>query len=162
MAITKQKKEEILSKVRDIVAGAKTIVFVNFHSLTVAEERTIRAALREENVGYTVAKKTLIRIALSEKGFTGEMPSLDGEVALAYAEDEIAPARAIATFVKKYPEHLSMLGGIFAGAYVDKAGITSISAIPGMETLRAQFVQLINSPLQRFAVVLNAKAEKGE
>ena len=162
MAITKQKKEEILSKVRSIVAGAKTIVFVNFHLLTVAEERDVRAALRAENVGYTVAKKTLIRKALDEKGFTGEMPSLDGEVALAYASDEIAPARAIAAFVKKYPEHIGMLGGIFAGAYVDKAGITSIAAIPGMDALRAQFVQLINSPRQRFAVVLNAKADKGE
>ncbi len=160
MAITKQKKAEVLSKVRDIFSTASTVVFVNFHKLTVAEERDLRAALRTESVGYTVAKKTLIKKALEEKGVVGEMPTLEGEIALAYGTDEIAPARAIAAFVKKYPEHVSMLGGIFAGAYVDQAGITSIAAIPGMEALRAQFVQLINSPLQRFAVVLNAKADK--
>lgn len=162
MAITKQKKVEILSKVESILADAKTVVFVNFHSLTVAEERELRRALQSESVGYTVAKKTLVRKALEKKGIEGQMPSLDGEVALAYGQDEIAPARGIAAFVKKYPEHISMLGGIFAGAYVDKTGITSIASIPGMDTLRAQFVQLINSPLSRFAVVLNAKAEKGE
>ena len=63
-------------------------------------------------------------------------------------------------FVKKFGEHLSFVGGVFGGAYVGKDEITSTAAIPGVETLRAQFVQLINSPLQRFAVVLQAKADK--
>jgi hypothetical protein len=37
--------------------------------------------------------------------------------------------------------------------------IKSIAAIPGMETLRAMFAQVINSPRQRFAVVLNEVAK---
>ena len=88
------------------------------------------------------------------------MPTLEGEVALAYGEDELAPARELAAFVKKFPEMLAFAGGVFGGEYVDKERMISIAAIPGMETLRAQFVQLINSPLQRFAVVLHAKATK--
>ena len=51
-----------------------------------------------------------------------------------------------------------MSGGVFGGAYVGKDEIISIASIPGMDVLRAQFVQLINSPLQRFAVVLNEYA----
>jgi ribosomal protein L10 len=34
-----------------------------------------------------------------------------------------------------------------------------IAMIPSREVLYAQFVNLINSPIQRFAVVLNAIAE---
>ncbi|HVV15271.1 MAG TPA: 50S ribosomal protein L10 [Candidatus Paceibacterota bacterium] len=160
MAITKQKKVEIVAKVSDIAKKAKTLVFANFKGLTVAEQNEMRKALRAKSVGYTVAKKSLLAIGLKDGKFEGEMPALEGEVAFAYGEDELAPAREIAVFVKKFGEHLAFAGGMFAGKFVGKDEITSIAAIPGMETLRAQFVQLINSPLQRFAVVLNAKAEK--
>jgi large subunit ribosomal protein L10 len=162
MAITKQKKVEIVDKMRGIMSSAKTLVFVNFHGLTVAEERELRSSLRKEGVGYTVAKKSLIKRALDEKGITGNLPELSGEVAVAYGADELSPAREVAAFAKTHAEHIAMLGGVFGGEYMDKAAITGIASIPGLETLRAQFVQLINSPLSRFAIVLNAKADKGE
>jgi large subunit ribosomal protein L10 len=162
MAITKQKKIEVVAKVSDIAKKAKTLVFANFKGLTVAEQNEMRKALRAQNVGYTVAKKSLLNLGLQAAKFEGTMPALEGEVGFAYGEDELAPAREVAVFVKKFSEHLAFAGGMFAGKFVGKDEIISIAAIPGMETLRAQFVQLINSPLQRFAVVLDAKAQKGE
>lgn len=161
MAISKEKKADVLAKVTAAVAGAKSVVFVNFHNLTVAEERQLRSKLRAEGVGYTVAKKTLIRKALEGKNISGAMPELSGEIAIAYSADELAPAREAAAFAKTHEGHLDLVGGIFDGAFMDKTQIAVVAAIPGLQTLRAQFVQLINSPLQRFAVVLNAKAEKG-
>jgi large subunit ribosomal protein L10 len=162
MAITRQKKEEIVAKVSGIAKEAKTLVFANFKGLTVAEQNEMRKSLRAQNIGYTVAKKSLMSRALEAAGYEGALPALEGEVSLAWGQDELAPARELSVFVKKFGEHLAFAGGVFGGKFVTKEEITSIAAIPGMETLRAQFVQLINSPLQRFAVVLNAKAEKGE
>lgn len=160
MAITRQKKEEIVSKVADIAKAAKTLVFANFKGLTVAEQNEMRKALRSVDVGYTVAKKSLLRRGLDAAKYEGEVPALDGEIGLAYGNDELAPARELAVFVKKFGEHLAFVGGVFGGKYVGKDEIVSIASIPGIDTLRAQFVQLINSPLQRFAVVLQAKADK--
>lgn len=165
MAITKQKKEEILAKVSDAIGKATTLVFANFKGLSVAEQNEMRKGLRAQDVGYMVAKKTLIKRALLASKFKGELSELPGEIALVYGADELAPARELSIFVKKFSlagqaEHLSFAGGVFGGAYVDKAKIGEIAAIPPMETLRAEFLQLINSPLQRFAIVLNAKAEK--
>ena len=172
MAITKQKKAEIVEKVTDITKHAKALVFANFKGLTVAEQNEMRKALRTQGVGYTVAKKSLLKRGLEGASYEGTLPVLEGEIALAYGpysaeatkgeEDELAPAREIGVFVKKFGDHLAFAGGVFGGKFVGKEEIVSISAIPGMSGLRAQFVQLINSPLQRFAVVLNAKAEKGE
>jgi len=162
MAITRQKKEEIVAKVRDIAAGSKTVVFAKFKGLPVVEQSEMRKVLRNNDIGYVVAKKTLVRRAFAESSVTGTMPELEGEIALAYSTDELAPARELAVFIKKFPEMLSFAGGVFGGSYVNAQEIKSIAAIPGMQTLRAQFVQLINSPRQRFAVVLDAKAQKGE
>lgn len=159
MAITREKKEWVVAKVADAAAKAKTLVFANFKGLTVAEQNEMRKHLRAQGVGYTVAKKTLIRRGLDTAKFEGEFPELEGEIALAYAEDELAPAREVAVFVKKFTDHLSLAGGVFGGKYVGKEEITAIAAIPGMDTLRAMFAQLINSPRQRFAVVLGKVAE---
>lgn len=162
MAITRQKKEEIVRKVEGIIENAKTLVFAHFKGLTVSEQNEMRKSFRAQNIGYTVAKKTLLRRVLEAAGYSGQSPELVGEVALVSGEDELAPARELAVFVKKFGDHLAFVGGVFGGKYVDKDEITSIAAIPGMEALRAQFLQLINSPIQRFAVVLNAKADKGQ
>jgi large subunit ribosomal protein L10 len=158
MAITKEKKSEIVEKVSDIAKRSKTIVFANFKGLTVSAQNEMRKALKSAGVGYTVAKKTLMRRGLDAAAFGGEAPALEGEVAIVYGEDELAPARELAAFVKKFPEQLAFAGGVFGGNFVSKDEIVAIAAIPGMETLRAMFAQVINSPRSRFAVVLSQVA----
>jgi large subunit ribosomal protein L10 len=159
MAITRQKKEEVVASVRDHAKKSASIVFANFKRLTVNQQNELRRALRAQDIGYTVAKKTLVRRAFDGM-YTGEMPVLDGEVSIAYGADELATAREMLVFVKKYPEQLAFAGGVFGGKYMSKEEIISIASIPGMDALRAQFLQLINSPRQRFAMVVKAKAEK--
>ena len=159
MAITRAKKEEVVAKITDTLKKAKTLVFANFKGLTVAEQNEMRKSFRAQNIGYTVAKKTLIKRALDTGAFAGTLPELEGEIAIVSGEDEIAPAREIAVFVKKFTGHLAFAGGVFGGKYVTREEIVAISAIPGMDTLRAMFAQIINSPRQRFAVVLSEVAK---
>ncbi len=159
MAITKTKKAEIVEKVSAITKDAKTLVFANFKGLSVADQTQMRKALRQAGVGYTVSKKTLLKRGLDAAGYTGDMPELSGEIAMAYGQDELAPARELAVFVKKFGETLSFAGGVFGGKYVDKAGIMAIAAIPGLDTLKAMFAQVINSPRSRFAIVLSEVAK---
>jgi len=159
MAITKQKKAEIVSKVEDITSKAKTLVFASFKGLDVSAQNEMRKALRAADVGYTVAKKTLLKRGLESAKYEGTMPELNGEIGFAYGEDELAPARELAVFVKKYPEQLAFVGGVFGGKFMNQSEIAAVAAIPGMETLRAMFAQIINSPRQRFAVVLSEVAK---
>lgn len=159
MAITREKKTEFIGKLKDILAKGESVVFVNFHKLSVADANALRRALRETGVGYTVAKKSLLRLVLKEKAAEGELPKLEGELALAYGADPIAPARGIAQFAQTHPETLSILGGIFEGRFMNKAEMTEVSMIPSRQTLYAQFVNLINSPIQRLAVVLDQVAQ---
>lgn len=162
MAISKNKKVEVVSNISDIAQKAKTLVFVNFHKLNVVETSEVRNTLRKADVGYRVAKKTLIKRALSDAGINGELPSLDGEIAIVYGEDMLAPAREILEFTKKFKDRLSIVGGIFENEYKSKEEMMTIASIPDFKTLQAQFVQLINSPIQRFVLALDAIAKKGE
>lgn len=159
MAITKAKKEEILTRLKDVKQTAESIVFVNFNGLPVADSTAMRGKLREEGVSYFVAKKTLLRKAF-DKAFEGEMPELEGEIAIAYSTDAIAPAQNIKEFAGKYKDNLAIAGGVFQGVYKSKEEMTEIASIPALPVLRGMFVNVINSPIQGLAVALNQIAEK--
>ncbi len=165
MALSKEKKSEILKKLKIIVAS-KSAAFVNFHGLTVANATLFRRKLKESGVGYFVAKKTLIKKSLTEANVSGEMPDLKGEVGVAYLLSETpdgdltAPTRESFVFQKKFENRISLLGGVFEGKLIGAEEVKALALIPSLQTLRAQFVNLINSPIQRFAVALDGISKK--
>jgi large subunit ribosomal protein L10 len=158
MAITKAKKTEILEKLEGIKKESDSIVFVHFSALPVKENTQMRAELRKEGVGFLVAKKTLMKRAF-DGAFEGEMPALEGEIAVAYSADAMAPAQQVKEFADKYKDNLAIVGGVFQGVYKTQEEMTKIASIPSLQTLRGMFAQLINSPRQRFAVVLSKVSE---
>lgn len=160
MAITKAKKIDIVAKVKDALKDAASVVFVRFNKVNVANTSTMRRALKAEGVSYFVAKKTLLKRALGEAGFSGTLPELPGEVAIAWTKnDATAPARGIYEHGKKF-EGLSILGGVFEGIFQDQVAMTAIATIPSVPVLRGMFVNVINSPIQRMAIALGQIAAK--
>lgn len=167
MAVTRQQKEETLAKLKDIFTRASNAVFVNFHGLTVGDTSEMRRTLHGDKVSYFVAKKTLLKKALDEAGLSGDVPSLDGEVAVAYpadieTSDVTATARGVYAFQKKFDGRLSILGGIFERMLRSKEGMLEIATIPSQDTLRGMFVNVINSPIQGLVVALGAIAKSKE
>ncbi len=159
MPITKADKKAQIEKIAKALKGSKSVVFANFHNLIVGDDMAMRRALRKEGVGYMVVRKTLAKIALKDAKIEGEMPEFVGELAIVYGEDLTAPAREFFTFQKKYTDKVKIVGGIFEGKFMSQTEMSGIAMIPSQQTLYAQFVNLINSPIQRFAVVLNEIAK---
>lgn len=159
MAINRAKKEEIVAKLKEALKSAKSLVFINFHKLSVANATSMRRALKKEKVSYMVAKKTLTSRVLNEAKFEGEQPPLEGELALAWGEDLVAPAREVYVFGQKFPESLTIMGGVFEGRFMNAAEMIDIARIPSLEVLRGKFVNIINSPIQRLAIALSEVAK---
>ena len=159
MAVTKDQKKVILAGLTEAVTKNPSHVFVKFHQVTVADITKVRRALRAAGVGYVVAKKTLIKKALEAGHIKGTMPSLDGEVALAYSTDLTAPAREVFAFQKQLDGKISILGGVFEGEYKTKEEMTVIASIPSRQTLLAQLANILNSPIQGFVMALDQIAK---
>lgn len=159
MAITKEKKKEIIVGLEKAVSKSKSVVFVQFNKLLVKDASLIRRSLKSENVGYVVAKKSLFKKVLQNIVIKGELPVLTGELAVAYGEDLIAPARSIYEFQKKLDGKVSIIGGIFDGEYKSQVEMLGIASIPSLDVLRGMFVNVLNSPIQRFAIALGQIAE---
>ena len=147
------------------ISGSESVVFVNFHGLKVNDETKLRKSLRDQGVNYKVSRKTLLVRALKGK-VEGEIPELAGEVAIAYlptdkmgSKDGTITPREIYNFQKTHKGLLNIIGGIFEGKFIGREKMMEFAMIPSREVLYAQLVNLINSPIQRFAVVLDAIAK---
>ena len=160
MPITKDKKKEIIEKLSGLIKDSKSFVFFNFKGFSVKNTVDMRRALRESQVGYFVTKKTLAKRAFADAKIEGEIPSLVGEIALAYGPDLTAPAREVYNFQKKFKDNLNIVGGIFEGKYMSQEEMMAIALIPSQETLYAQFVNVINSPIQGLVMALDGIAKK--
>lgn len=161
MAITKDKKKEILKRLED-VTGSESVVFLNFHGLPVSKTTEMRSELRDKNVNYFVAKKTLVKKAFGDSKIEGEIPQLDGELAVAFSDDPTAAAREIHSFQKKFQDQVSILGGVFENRFLNKSEMEEIALIPSIDVLRGMFVNVINSPIQGFALAIKAIADSKE
>jgi len=159
MALTKSQKEVVLKKLQGDVGQASSVVFVAFRKLAVKDVTDFRRGLRDAGVSYRVAKKTLLKKVLGEKGIAGDMPDLPGELGVAWGEDALAVSREVYAFSKTHKDNLFIVGGVFEGNYKDALSMTAIATIPPREVLIAQFMTLIKSPVQSFTVALSEIAK---
>lgn len=160
MPISKDKKKEIIKDVSAILGDSKSVVFFSFKGFSVKNTTEMRRELKKAGVGYLVAKKTLAKRAFDEAKIEGAIPTMFGETAMAYGADLVAPAREVFAFQKKFKDNLSIVGGIFDGKYMSKEEMMAVALIPSQQTLYAQFVNVINSPIQGFVMALDAIAKK--
>lgn len=160
MAISKDKKVSIVASFSDMLKDAQSVAFVQFNKLTVKDANALRRALRASNVTYKVGKKTLIKRVLDDMGIKGELPPLEGEIALAASADLLAPAREVYEFQKTHKDVVSLVGGIFEGEYKDQSAMLSIATIPSREVLLSQIAYLLKSPMQRLAIAVGEVAKQ--
>ena len=161
MAISKNKKRDIVAKLTDAFKEASAVAFVGFSKLTVKDASRVRKELADAGVRYYVAKKTLLRLVLKQQGYEGQAPELPGEVAVAWTTADVtAPARGVYDLGKKLKGAVALLCGVFEGAFADAQKMVGIATIPPMQTLRGMFVNIINSPIQGLVIALNEISKK--
>lgn len=160
MPLSKDKKKVMVAGLEDVLKKSQGAVFVGFKGLKVNDANKMRKGFRAQGVDYVVAKKTLLNRALDAAKVSGTRPEMGAEVAVAYSVDNLASSREIGGYLKKNKNALSILGGIFEGKFISKEEVMVYSSIPDKKTLYAQVVNLINSPIQRFAMVVSEIAKK--
>ncbi len=159
MPKTRKQKEDSVGDLSAAIKGATGVVFAGFNKLKVADERDLRKQLRAEGVTYLVTKKSLWKRAMEAAGFTGT-PEFEGQLAIAYGADPIAPAKGVAGFAKKKEGIVSILGGIFEGKLMDAGQMQAMAAIPSREALLGMLANVLSAPMRSLAIGLSEVAKK--
>lgn len=152
MSKTRQQKAELLQAIEQAIA-AKGVVFFSHAGLKVADFEDLRKKLRSEKGTITVAKRNLLLLALKNKGLTVESKDLPGAMAVAVGDDEVVPAKVVATFRKTH-EQVELHGGILENKFMGAAEVKQLATLPGKTELLSKIVGSMNAPVAGFVNVL--------
>ena len=155
-----EQKKTLVDGLADKFGRAVSGVLVKYQGITVDEDTQMRKELREAGVEYSVVKNTLIGFACDKVGYGDMKQYLEGMNAIAVSyDDPIAPAKILKEYADKI-ETFEIRGGILEGAVVDAATVNELAEIPPKDVLVAKLLGSIQSPLYKFAYVLQAIVDK--
>ena len=162
MAVTRQKKQEILATLTKNFKDAKSIGFVKTSALTVAEFESMRNDLRGVNANYMVAKKTLMKLALKNAlNIDVELKDLPGQIgAVCNFDDAIVGLGKVNDVVKKTKgDKLEWTVCVFEGELKNNEETKAIAGMPSRETLLGRLVGSMQAPLAGLARWFDAAAK---
>lgn len=146
-------KKVVVQEIIDKIKASKSVVFVDYNKLTVAEVSELRNKCREAKCEYKVYKNTLVRKALNELGYNQFDADLNGPTAIAFGEDETAAAKIMVKASKDYDSKIVLKSAFVDNAYVDKNGIKALATMPSKEELIAKMLGSMQAPVANFAGV---------
>ena len=160
MSANLELKKELVEGIKSELKEAKSIIFVDYRGITVAEDTAMRKEFRENGVTYKVFKNRLLVRALNDLGYTDYDPKMfEGTTAVAYSADEVAAAKIFCKHQKELNK-MAVKFGIVNGKIMDKAQVEELAKIPSREVLIAMLLGTLNAPVSALARALNAIAEK--
>ncbi len=154
MAITKERKEELVAEYVDMLRRARGVVITEYRGMTMKQLDELRAKLRENNAGFTVTKNTLLKIALREVGMGVPDELLLGPVAVAAAfEDLPATIKLVLDYAKDNTLFVTK-GGVIGEMVVQAEQLQAVAELPPLDVLRAQLLGMVTMPLTQFLGLL--------
>lgn len=156
MALTKQKKEEQVTKLAAELESSTSAIVGTFAKLTVAQDYALRKTVRDAGGKYRVLKNKLAARASKGTKVEAALQGLKGVSSVAYTSgDPVALTKAISTWVNENAEFTFKLG-IVDGKVISIDEIKQLATMPGREELFSKLLFLINAPAQRLATVIAA------
>jgi len=150
MAITRDKKQDLVAKISNALVSAKAIAFAHYQGLSVADVQNLRAKARESGVQIMVVKNRLVRVAMGQNDvFRGtDTDSLRGQLIYAFStEDEVLPSKVLHDFTKTNPA-LVLAGGFSAeGLALSDSDVKELAGLPSKDQLIAEVVAQLLSPV---------------
>jgi large subunit ribosomal protein L10 len=157
MALSKDKKAEVVSQVSQLLDSSQLVVFAKYPGTSVKSMQRLRADSRSDGTLIKVVKNRLFKQALSnsQKFKDVDASTLKGQLLYAFNSlDEVAPAQNLAAFAKGEPQ-IEFVGGLNGdGQLLGAEDIKILASLPSKNQLRAQLAGTIGAPLSGLVNVL--------
>lgn len=154
MAITKERKDELVSEYTELVQKSDAIFITQYAGLTVKDMENLRTKLLEAKGQLNVTKNTLLRIALENNDRVVPEELLAGQVATGFALGEAPALAKILVDQAKANDKLKIRGGLLGNKVLTTAEVEALATLPSLDQLRAQILGLISAPAQNIASVV--------
>ena len=171
MAISKERKDEVLKQYADWLKHSQAVVLVEYTGVKMKDLDNIRAKIRETGGEFHIVKNTLVRRAFADSGMEFPQEYLVKSTAVSFAFTDPASTAKALSDATKGNEFVKVKGGFMSGQLLNAAQVKALSEMPPLPVVRAQLlgmlqapagklVRTIAEPARGLAAVLKAFAEK--
>lgn len=159
MALTREQKKQKVVEAGAALHGAVSVVFMAFDGVTVEDMEELRDNLFAVGCAVKVVPKRLLKIAAQTTKVDFDPTIAEGQVAIVWGNDAVAPAKALYAFAKKR-ENVRLLAGVLEGQTLSFDQVTSLAQLPGKQELLGQLVSVLAGPLRGLQGVLSGSARQ--
>jgi large subunit ribosomal protein L10 len=167
-ALSRQGKEETLTKLKPLLEGSTVVVGLRYQGLTVKQMQEFRASLPQEGAKLLVCKNSLLKRAADEvEGWSDLKTAAKGDNAWLFIQEEYV-AESIKAYLKfqdKVKEGvpkderdtfvpLTVTGGAMSGKAIGPADIKTLKNLPNKKELIATIARLIKQVPTKVAVAV--------
>jgi large subunit ribosomal protein L10 len=152
-----EKNKQVVTNLREKIKKAKSIIFADYLGLKSEEMNELRRTIKSEDAELTIAKNTLLKVALEEENVkAAELKTdLQGPTAVVFSyKATISPIKTLFEYAKKL-ELPRVKSAIIDGEYTDTHKVEVLSQLPSAEELLTRIVCGIKSPISGFTNVLS-------
>ncbi len=150
MALTKDKKQQVVDEVNQLLASSKLTVAARYDGTGVKELQQLRREARDSGTVVKVVKNRLVKKAVetSDSLKDADTSALSGQLLYAFnSEDEVAPAQVLAKFAKHAPS-IQFVGAISAdGQFMSADEVKALATLPSKTQLIAGIINTLNAPV---------------
>jgi large subunit ribosomal protein L10 len=150
MALTKNKKNEVVAEVAELLGSSKMTVVAKYEGTTVKALQQLRRDARENGTKVKVVKNRLVIKAVQQNNDLKDTDTSALEGMLLYAfndEDEVAPAQALAAFAKQNPT-LQFVGAISAeGKFLSAEEVKTLADLPSKDVMIGSVINTLLAPV---------------
>lgn len=155
MPRTIEEKQEITEELARLLEEAGAVYLTDFRGLDVEAMTDLRSRLREEGIGYRVAKNTLMSRALDGLDFPEMEDHLEGPTGLVLGgRDPVMPAKIVTEFAEEHDDRPSVKVGVVDRQVVSREDVEQLAELPPREELLASITGSLGAPIAGIVGVL--------
>jgi large subunit ribosomal protein L10 len=154
LAISKEKKSELVQQYKEWLGESSGIVLASYSGVTVKELEGLRKKIREIGGEFHVVKNTLLQLAMQDAELNLPQDMLQGTTAIGFTSEDIPGlAKAISDLARESAA-MDIKGGVVDRVVYDGNQMKNFADLPPLPILQAQFLGVIQAPARRVAMSL--------
>jgi large subunit ribosomal protein L10 len=146
LAISKQRKNEVLDQYKTWLEQSQAVLLVEYIGATMKDMDMIRAKVRETGGEFHVVKNTLAKLAFEASGLSIPQGYLENSTAMGFAFSDVASTAKALSDVMKSVEALKFKGGYMGKELLDAAQVKALGDLPPLPVVQGQLLGLLQIP----------------
>jgi large subunit ribosomal protein L10 len=151
----RKEKTLLLNEIADKIDNSNSWIITSYEGIDASASWDLRSALSKNESEYEVVKKRVFLKAAKKAGIELDSKTLKGHIGVVFIYgDAINATKAV--YKAKDSLNLSVINAKIEGNSYDAAQMETLSKLPSKDEMRAQFLSVLEAPMQETASVMNS------